>query len=194
MGNHLKNILTGATIMIAVLWAVELLDWLLFWWNLDSFGIRPRQLKGLPGIILSPLLHAGVWHLLSNTIPLFILTVVLFMFYDRIGVQTLLVIVVVGGGLVWLLGRSAYHVGASGVIYGIAAFLVASGFFRRDFKSIVIAAVVVLVYGGLFWGLFPTQFRISWEAHLFGALAGVFAAYIFRNAELNPQTATEMDE
>ena len=106
-------------------------------------------------------------------------------FYKNVAPKIVILSILGGGILVWIFARSSYHVGASGLIYSLAAFLIANGFFRKNFKSIVIAVAIVIFYGGLFWGIFPTKVRISWEGHLFGAIAGIILAYIFKNEELD---------
>jgi membrane associated rhomboid family serine protease len=150
--------------------------------QLSQWGILPRTIKGLVGILFSPFLHGSWGHLFSNTIPLFVL-----LFLLKLQIPTkhvfiiILSIVVLGGSLVWLFGRSSVHVGASGVIYGLVSFLVVNGFKSKKFKALLIALVVVFLYGGLIWGVLPTRYYISWEGHLFGALAGAFIAFKFKN-------------
>ena len=166
-------------IAVAVIWGVYIIDWILPV-ELRSLGIIPRTARGLVGIVASPFLHANLFHLIGNTVPLLILTGILVSFYEEIALQVLGVIVVVGGGLVWILGRNAVHIGASGVIYGVAGFLVAFGILKRNLRSILIAGAVALLYGSsMLIGLLPFNSYVSWEGHLFSAVAGVFAAYVF---------------
>jgi membrane associated rhomboid family serine protease len=171
-------------VFVALLWGIHLLDWLLPV-NLNSFGIIPRTTRGLIGIAASPLLHANLFHLIGNTVPLLALGLILISFYDEVAFGVIGVIIVVGGSLVWILGRTANHIGASGVIYGIAAFLIAYGIIKKKILSILIAAIVVFVYGGsMVTGLLPFQSYISWEGHLFSAAAGVLAAYMYSQRPL----------
>jgi membrane associated rhomboid family serine protease len=168
----------------AALWVVHVITWLINWalhFNLNTLGILPRTVKGLIGIIFSPFLHANLFHLIGNTIPLLVLSLLLVVFYEKIAPAVIGIVVVVGGGLVWLLGRSSYHIGASGVIYGIAAFLIVYGFIKKNVVSIILAVIVAFLYGGsMLSGLLPVRGFVSWESHLFSAAAGVFAAYSLR--------------
>ncbi|MCP5048346.1 MAG: rhomboid family intramembrane serine protease [bacterium] len=182
-------------ILVAVLWAIHVIDWILPL-ELNSLGIVPRTLRGLVGIVASPFLHADPYHLIGNTIPLLVLGIILVSFYDEIALPVLGVIVGVGGGLVWLLGRNAHntvHIGASGVIYGIAAFLVAYGVMTKNLRSILIAGAVALLYGSsMLTGLLPFHRYVSWEGHLFSAAAGVLAAYIFSQRPANREQKTDV--
>jgi membrane associated rhomboid family serine protease len=167
--------------LVCAIWAVYLADVLLPW-RLNACGIVPRTAKGLIGILFSPFLHAGLGHLVSNTVPLFVLSLLLTLFYRKIFFQVMAVIIGCGGLLVWLFARPANHIGASLLIYGLAAFLASYGLLKREFIPALVSIVVIFVYGaGMFSGLLP-QGCISWEGHLFGAIAGGMAAYQFRRA------------
>jgi len=170
-------------IITAALWVVHVLDWIIPI-HLKSFGIIPRTFKGLIGIVFSPFLHANIFHLIGNTVPLLVLCILLVIFYEKIALSVIGTVVVVGGGLVWLLGRSAIHIGASGVIYGIAAFLIAYGIMKKNIISIIVSAFVIFFYGGsMLTGLLPMRGFVSWESHLFSAVAGIFAAYILNRLD-----------
>ncbi len=167
--------------MVAALWIVFAVDWILPF-DLRNLGIVPRTTRGLIGIVASPFLHANLFHLISNTIPFLILGLLLVIFYEKLAPAVIGIVVIVGGGLVWLLGRSASHIGASGVIYGMAAFLIAYGLIKRDIIPILLSVVVAILYGGsMLSGVLPLRGFISWESHLFSAISGVFAAYTLRN-------------
>ena len=161
--------------LVFLMWAVYYLD-RLFPGEFGVFGILPRTLRGLIGIVAAPLLHGSVAHLVSNTMPLLILGTVLYMFYDRIASRVFLQCYFLTGLLVWLFGRQFYHIGASGLIYGLASFLMFFGLFRRDFRSLLISIVIVIFYGSIFYGVLPTQPGVSWESHLFGGIVGFFNA------------------
>ena len=163
---------------IALLYIIWLVD---FIFPLSRYGIIPRTQRGLIGIVSSPFLHANLRHLISNTIPLTILLLVTFYFYPKKAVNVVLISVLLGGLLVWLFARGANHIGASGLIYGLAAFLIVNGFTEQKFVPLLISIAVAIVYGGLFWGIFPS-FRsyTSWEGHVFGAIAGVAASFILK--------------
>jgi len=150
--------------------------------NFASYGIMPRTIDGLKGILLSPFIHGSFSHLLSNSLPFFLLFTTLVYFYSKIYGRVLITIYILTGLGVWLIARPAFHIGASGVIYGFAGFLIFSGLFRREFKSILIAVIILILYGGLIWGVFPGKYGISWESHLAGGISGLISAYAFRKA------------
>jgi len=154
----------------------------------SNFGIRPRELVGLIGVFSGPLLHGDLNHLISNTVPLLFLGTVLYFFYDeRLGGRVFLRAYFWTNALVWLFGRpGSNHIGASGLVYGLAFFLIFYGLFRRDFLSLFISVVILLLYGGVFYGILPTDPRVSYESHLAGALVGIFTAVQFgRSKTLN---------
>ena len=161
--------------------------WLLFLFeaftpfDFGFLGLYPRHFSGLIGIITSPLIHGSLHHIISNTIPFIFLGTMLFLFYSKIAMRVFIQCYVFTGLLVWIFGREFYHIGASGVIYGLAFFHIFYGFFRKDFKSLAISIFVVLLYGGLIYGVFPMRQGVSWESHMFGALIGIGTAYNFRN-------------
>jgi membrane associated rhomboid family serine protease len=146
--------------------------------NLSFLGIKPRSLWGLVGIFTAPMVHGNYLHLLSNTFPLLFLGTLLFFFYDRIGRIVFFRGYFITNFLVWLFSpRPSYHIGASGLIYSLAAFLIMFGFLRQDFLSLLISIGVVIAYGGIFYGVLPTDPYVSWESHLAGALVGVVTAF-----------------
>lgn len=148
---------------------------LAFW-----YGLHTRETAGLIGIITSPLLHGSWSHLLSNTFPLVSLLGLLLFFYPRLWPRALVTLWIGTGSLVWLLGRPVTHIGASGVVYALAAFLGFSGFFRRDLRAVVISLLVLFYYGSMVVGILPGQEGISWESHLLGLVMGIVGAYMFR--------------
>ena len=172
--------------VILLLWAVYLLNFIIIFIDFRNFGIIPRQIYGLPGIIISPFLHVDINHLMSNTLPLAVLLTLVLAFYEKSAVKVIWIIIILGGLLVWIFARPANHIGASGVIYGLAAFLFAAGIFKRDLRSIIIASAIFFLYSGLVFGLIPVDSRTSWEGHLFGAAAGVISAYAFRKVDEKP--------
>ncbi len=163
------------TRFIFFMWAVFSLEFFLRT-NFGVFGIYPRKLTGLVGIFTAPFIHGSVGHIISNTFPVLFLGTALYFLYDRIAKKVFLQCYFFTGILVWIFCRASYHIGASGLVYGLAAFLVFFGFFRRDFKSLLISLVIFAVYNGLFYGVLPTQPNVSWESHLFGAIVGVYLA------------------
>lgn len=163
---------TVPLLLVLLIWSVYL--WGL--WGNDGFywlGIYPRSVGGLVGVFLSPLLHSGAQHAFSNSVPLLLLGAALFYFYPQ---RALSVTAIgwLGSGLgVWLIGRPEYHIGASGLVYAIAAFIFTSGVRSGQKRLAAISLLVVFLYGGLVWGLLPLDMSLSWEGHLSGALLGV---------------------
>ena len=168
---------------IFTIWSIFILD-IIIPIDFTKYGILPRTIFGLTGIPLSPFLHAGLFHIISNTIPLFVLLFLLFTFYKKESVTVIILIILIGGFLVWIFGRKSYHIGASGLIYGLVAFLIASGIMRRNITSIIVALIVFFLYGGLIYGLFPRESYISWEAHLFGAIAGILCSAFLKKRKI----------
>lgn len=166
--------------LVFLMWLVFLLE-LIYDFNASVLGIVPRTLGGLSGIVFAPMVHGNAWHLVSNTVPLIFLGTVLFYFYGRIGNTVFMRSYFWTNLCVWLFAGSANHVGASGVVYGLAFFLIFFGVFRRDFLSLLISIVIILMYGGVFYGILPTDPTISWESHLAGAIVGVYSAVDLRN-------------
>lgn len=145
--------------------------------SLKSLGILPRTAQGLVGILFAPLLHANGTHLMANALPLFVLLILLFWDRHYRPAQTLAIIWLASGLGTWLIGRSgAVHLGASSIVYGLAAYLIAAGFWMRSWRAVTVAAAVLVVYGGIVVGIVPQRGPVSWEGHLCGALAGVWAA------------------
>jgi membrane associated rhomboid family serine protease len=165
--------------MVFIMWAVFFIDPFLPLIDFRAFGIIPRTLTGLIGIFTAPLVHGNLTHLISNTLPLLLLGTTLYFFYNKIANSVFFGLYLVINSLVWLLARPSIHIGASGVIYGLAGFLIFFGIFRKDLKSLVISIIITLLYGGLVYGIFPDQPGISWESHLLGGIAGAFFAMQF---------------
>lgn len=153
-----------------------------FRWELGFLGVYPRHLEGLKGILTMPFIHADIKHLFSNSVPLLILGAALLYFYRELALRVFLWIWLLDGIWLWLGGRENYHIGASGLVYGLSSFLFFSGIFRRDTRLIAISLLVVFLYGGLLWGIFPDFLgvQVSWEAHLYGAAAGALLAWVYR--------------
>ncbi|MFN7730906.1 MAG: rhomboid family intramembrane serine protease [Pirellula sp.] len=168
----LRDQITRVLLFVGVVWGVFFMDWILPA-DLTAWGLVPRVWSGLCGIVTSPFLHANFSHLLSNSVPLLILLFLLCSSQPRAW-PTVVEIVVLGGILLWLFGRSAVHVGASGLIYGLIAFLIVSGVRERHLVSMVVAILVGFLYGGtLLSGVLPTVGpSVSWDGHLCGAIAG----------------------
>jgi len=164
--------------MVFLMWAVFTFE-ITFGINLGVFGILPREPLGLIGVFTAPLIHGNVIHLSSNTLPFLFLGTTLFFFYYPIASRVFYLCYLGSGILVWIFARSSFHIGASGVIYGLASFLIFYGFFRKDFKSLFISTVIIFFYWSLFYGILPTQSGVSWESHLLGGIVGFIGAMHF---------------
>lgn len=178
--------------LVSVLWIVHIVQELGLY-DFSEYGNQPRHFAGLKGILFSPFLHGSFQHLISNTLPILVLLTVLLNAYPRVALAVLFFVHISSGLLVWLFAPpNTIHVGISGIIYGIAAFLVGSGVFRKDRNSMVIGIFVALMYGGMVAGFIP-QPGISWQSHLFGALSGLFIAFAFRRIDLPVPTEIDME-
>ena len=160
---------------VALLWGIECMNALLNH-RLNRWGILPRTLTGLVGIPLSPFLHGSFAHLILNTVPLVTLGSFVALYGTRLFLAVSLWIMLLSGAALWLLGRSAYHVGASSVLFGYFGYLVARGWYERSVTALLVALLTLGLYGGMVWGVLPMRSYISWEGHLFGLLAGVLVA------------------
>jgi membrane associated rhomboid family serine protease len=169
-------------LFIIFLWFIQIASQL-FKLDLVFLGVLPRTIHGLIGIVTAPLIHAGYSHLLSNSIPLFILAASILYFYPNAALKVFVITYFVTEILVWLFARQSFHIGISGQVYGFLGFLFFSGVFRKDNRSIGLALLVTFLYGGLVWGVLPGMKGISWESHLFGGLVGIACAFIFRKSD-----------
>ncbi|WPY99119.1 rhomboid family intramembrane serine protease [Christiangramia sp. OXR-203] len=183
-------VFTSGTIGYPLLFV--LMIWIVFWaelrfnLNLAPFGVRPGEAVGLRGIIFSPFIHSDIKHLFNNTIPLFILSLALFYFYRPLRWKVLLIGLVSTGLITWIIGRPANHIGASGIIYLLAAFLFFKGIFSKNYRLVALSLIVVFVYGGLIWYVTPIDPKISWEGHLAGLLSGLGLAVVFKEQIAKP--------
>lgn len=175
---------------VGLLWAIHIVNVVLFGGRLVALGIRPRSLSGLLGIVFAPFLHGGFGHLAANTLPLFMLGALVM---TRRKSDLLVVSAfsgLVGGLGTWLIAPAmSVHVGASILIFGYLGFLLLRGVFERKLWSLLGSALVFLVYGGALWGVLPGQIGISWQGHLFGLLGGVLAARLMHRPDEAPALA-----
>lgn len=149
--------------------------------RLSYYGIVPRDITGIPGILLSPFLHSGWDHLLSNIASLFILMVIILYFYERSAIAVVSLIWLTTGAAVWLFGKeNTYHIGASGVVYGMMSFIFFIGIFRGERSAMMISLLVLVLNSGIFAGFQPTE-GVSWESHLYGAMSGIVFAFVFKS-------------
>ena len=177
--------MTGALLIISLPWLVYLTE-IFSAVKLTPFGLYPLEWKGLIGIITMPLLHEGANHLMSNTPSLFLLIFGLFLFYKNTSWQILPVLYLTSGLMTWLMGRvDSLHVGASGLVYALAAFHFTGGIIRKVPRQMAFALLVAFLYGGFIWAFFPSLYQhtsVSWEGHLSGMLTGIAFAFYFRRS------------
>ncbi|MCF6333072.1 MAG: rhomboid family intramembrane serine protease [Draconibacterium sp.] len=166
-------------VFVFLFWVVEIIEQTTGL-SFVKFGVYPLHLKGLPGILFAPFIHANFNHLISNSIPFFVLLFALIYFYRRISYRIFFQMYILAGLCVWLSGREAWHIGASGVIYALAAFHFVSGIIRNDIRLLTISVVVVFLYGGMVWGMLPINPDVSWESHLWGSISGIVLAIYYR--------------
>ena len=177
---------TKAVILLPLFFVLTL--WLVFWYelqfqhNLSHFGIYPREVFGLKGILFSPFLHGDIEHLTNNSIALLVLLPILRYFYKEQSFIVLFLGILFSGLGTWLLGRPSYHIGASGLIYALVSFIFFKGIFTKYYRLVALSFTIVILYGGSVWYMFPNvKEGISWEGHLAGAISGFVVAFAFRN-------------
>lgn len=163
---------------VALLWAVHVVNWIIGYGLNPAFGLIPRHVSGLDGVIAMPFLHASFAHLMVNTLPLLVMGGLLVATTTRALLSVNAVVIGLGGGLVWLFGSFSIHIGASGLVFGWFGFLVARGLVDRSPITLGASLLVGVLYGSILWGVLPGQPGVSWEAHLFGVIAGVAAAFL----------------
>jgi len=179
--------------LIVLLWLIKFFE-TEYELDFSKWGILPLVFKGMRGIIFSPLIHASFEHLAANTLPLFVLTFSLFFFYRKSAYAIFIFIYLLTGCFVWLFGREALHIGASGIIYGLAAFLFLSGILSHNVRLLTISMVVAMIYGYMFWGIFPIKPEISWESHLWGGVTGFGLALLYRKSAPASQEIEEIED
>ena len=165
--------------LLLVMWVLETLEHITGL-QFANYGILPRYVSGLTGIITSPFIHGSYSHLLNNSIPFLVGATLIIYFYQRVSFAVITMIWVLTGLLVWIFAKPAFHIGASGVVYGMISFIFWAGVFNRDRQSIVLSLVILFMYSGMFYGVLPNQPGVSWESHLLGGLVGILTAYVFR--------------
>jgi membrane associated rhomboid family serine protease len=186
---RIRNISFSIAFSIVLLMIIVYLLDNTFHLKLYEYGLHPRKLSGLLGIFTSPFIHStrDYSHILNNSVPMFVLTWLLFYTYRTVATKVFVLIFLFTGLLVWIFARPSFHIGMSGVIYGLTSFLIVSGFIRKDLRSVSLSLLVIFLYGSLIWGVFPLDPQISWEGHFFGFLTGVILAVVFRKAPPQPQ-------
>ena len=178
---------------VALLWLAQLLNFGLDL-GLERFGVRPRQLGGLPGILFAPLLHSGFSHLAANSLPLLVLGAGMLYLYPN-SARTVIPAVYLGPGVaVWLFARESVHVGASGLVYGLVTYIFFAGVIRHDSRAVAASLLVCFLYGTLAWGVFPIEPGVSWETHLAAAVIGAILAGVLRRLDIPPRKRYDWED
>ena len=168
---------------VALIWFIQLLNWALDL-GVEDFGVRPRELAGLPGILFAPLMHSGFPHLIANSLPVLIVGTAMLYLYPSAALRVLPAVYLGPGVAVWLFARGSSHVGASGLVYGLVSYIFVAGLIRRDRRAIAASLLVCFMYGASVWGLLPFEPGVSWETHLAAALIGVVLAIALRHRDI----------
>jgi len=176
MLKNIKSSIQFASYLLLIIWIVEFVNFLLGH-ALNQLGIFPREINSIWHLFIAPFIHGFPLHALSNSLPLFVLTVLACFHGRKKLIICLFIVIVFAGLLTWLIARPGYHLGASSLIFGLWGYLFGMGFKKRDLKSIVLATATFLLYGGMAYQLLQIELHISWEGHFFGAMAGLLAAF-----------------
>ncbi len=171
---------------VALIWFIQLLNWALDL-GVEDFGVRPRELAGLPGILFAPLMHSGFAHLIANSLPVVIVGTAMLYLYPSAALLVLPAVYLGPGVAVWLFARGGVHVGASGLIYGLVSYVFVAGLIRRDRRAIAASLLVSFLYGASVWGVLPIERGVSWETHLAAALIGLALALALRRLDIPPR-------
>lgn len=176
----LFNSLLFPSALLLVMWVVKFYE-IGFDTSLSRYGLWPRAVKGIPGIFTIPFLHGDVNHITNNSIGLITLGTMVFFFYREVAYKVFIWVYLIGGIWLWIGAPPGVpHIGASGIVYGLASFLFFSGFIRRHYQLMALSLLVTFLYGGIIWYIFPIKEGISWQGHLLGGIAGAISAWQFR--------------
>ena len=177
-------------LLVSIMWIIQILSYFLHI-DFHYLGIYPRHLNGFQGVFTSIFVHGDFNHLISNTIPLFLLGSALFLYYPEFALRLMIYLSLLTSFYVWLIGRESWHIGASGLIYALAFFHITSALLRKEMRLLAFSLLVIFLYGGMVWGFFPEFFpkqNISFESHIMGAITGVIFAFHYRNIGLQKQS------
>jgi membrane associated rhomboid family serine protease len=179
---------------VGFIWIVHLVQ-VISGLHFVTLGVSPRDPEGLPGILTGPMIHGSWEHLFFNSVSFLIMGAIMFWFYPGIALRSIIWMYLLSGLGIWLIGeRGSFHIGSSGVVYGMVSFVFWSGIFRRNVKSIVLALVVLVLYAGFFEGIVPGKEGISWEGHLMGGISGILMAWVYRKSIEADEIETIVEE
>ena len=188
------SILFIPLLFLLLMWLVKIIE-VNFQISFVRYGVFPQTIDGLKGILFSPFIHKDFTHLINNSYPILILGGMLFAVYRKIATQLFVWLYFIAGFWLWVIGRPSFHIGASGLIYALASFLLVSGIIRKNPRLTAVSMLVIFLYGSMIWGLLPTKEPISWEGHLSGFIAGIIVAIFYKNEGPKPKKYQwEIDE
>ncbi|MCZ9310217.1 rhomboid family intramembrane serine protease [Corynebacterium uberis] len=188
--SHLGTGLRCAVGYVLVIWAVFLVNVIVFGGALNAFGVHPLDLSGLTGVLAAPVLHANLAHIVANTVPGAVFAFLIGLSGPRAFWEVTAITVVVAGLGTWVFGGvGSNHIGASGLVYGWLAYLLVRGVFNRSLGQLGLGVILGMAYSGWIWGVLPLQAGVSWESHLFGAIGGVLAGMIITSDDVSRKPA-----
>ena len=191
------NTYTIPIIFVFIIWLVYWIE-IKFGFNFNKFGVYPRSFKGLRGVFLSPFIHSNTHHLFNNSVPLFVLSSSLFLFYRKVFWKILAFGGIITGLLTWIIARESFHIGASGIVYLLFSFIFFSGILKKHVRLIAVSLIVIFLYGSMIWYIFPIKEGMSWEGHLSGFIVGLLFAFIYKDEGIIKEefqfTKTDFDD
>ncbi len=192
-----KNMLLIPIGFVFLLWFIYWFE-IQFGYNFNKFGVLPREVEGVGGILFSHFIHSNATHLFHNSIPLLVLLTSLFYFYKEVAYKLIIYGALLLGFLTWIIGRESYHIGASGIVYLVFSFIFFSGMIRKHYRLIALSLTIIFIYGSMVWFILPTKDSISWESHLSGFIVGALFSFVYRKQGLIKEeyqfSNTEFDE
>lgn len=191
-----KSIFLIPTIYVVGIWVLYFVE-IKFGFNFNKFGVYPRDLLGLRGVVFTHFIHSDTSHLFNNSIPLFVLLASLYSFYNQVALKVLIYGGLCTGLLTWCIARENYHIGASGIVYLLFSFVFFSGIIRKNYRLVALSLIIIFLYGSIIWYVLPIKESMSWEGHLSGFIMGLILAFIYKNKgivkEEHQFTKTEFD-
>ena len=178
--NNITSVILLPAIFLIIIWSIKIIEYS-FDFSFVNFGVLPKKASGIKGVLFSPFIHKDFNHLINNSYPILILMSIINFFYKKIANEIFIWLYFISGFLLWVIGRPCFHIGASGFIYALAAFIFISGVIRKNPQLSALSMVIIFVYGSMIWGVFPLKENISWEGHLCGLITGVLIAIYFKN-------------
>ena len=169
------------------------LIWVIYWFeiqfgfNFNKYGLYPKTLLGLKGIITMHFIHSDTNHLFNNSVPLFVLASSLFYFYQEVALKVFIIGSLLSGLLTWFIATEGYHIGASGIVYLLFSFVFFSGILKKHYRLVATSLIVIFLYGSMIWYVLPIKDGMSWEGHLSGFLMGLLLSFIYRKKGINKQ-------